>query len=31
MVWDIVVVGSRTEHAVDEEDAAEIDKLLEVV
>ncbi|GFV53294.1 hypothetical protein TNCV_1645261 [Trichonephila clavipes] len=31
MVLDIVVVGSRTEHAVDEEDAAETDKLLEVV
>ncbi|GFX25493.1 hypothetical protein TNCV_1407591 [Trichonephila clavipes] len=30
MVLDIVVVVSRTEHAVDEEDAAEIDKLLEV-
>ncbi|GFU36750.1 hypothetical protein TNCV_365201 [Trichonephila clavipes] len=28
---DVVVVVSRTEHAVDEEDAAEIDKLLEVV
>ncbi|GFV33712.1 hypothetical protein TNCV_4568271 [Trichonephila clavipes] len=31
MVLDIVVAVSRTEHAVDEEDAAEIDKLLEVV
>ncbi|GFU64051.1 hypothetical protein TNCV_732871 [Trichonephila clavipes] len=31
MVLDIVVVVSRTEHAVDEEDVAEIDKLLEVV
>ncbi|GFU97986.1 hypothetical protein TNCV_3150271 [Trichonephila clavipes] len=27
MVLDVVVVVSRTEHAVDEEDAAEIDKL----
>ncbi|GFX50937.1 hypothetical protein TNCV_2732881 [Trichonephila clavipes] len=26
MVLDIVVIVSRTEHAVDEEDAAEIDK-----
>ncbi|GFX62104.1 hypothetical protein TNCV_2228301 [Trichonephila clavipes] len=31
MVLDVVVVVSRTDHAVDEEDAAEIDKLLEVV
>ncbi|GFX39115.1 hypothetical protein TNCV_359291 [Trichonephila clavipes] len=31
MVLDIVVVVSRTEHAVDEEDEEEIDKLLEVV
>ncbi|GFU78033.1 hypothetical protein TNCV_4855111 [Trichonephila clavipes] len=31
MVLDIVVVVSRTEHVVDEEDAAEIDKLLEVM
>ncbi|GFW95747.1 hypothetical protein TNCV_19781 [Trichonephila clavipes] len=31
MESDIVVVVSRTGHAVDEEDAAEIDKLLEAV
>ncbi|GFV74731.1 hypothetical protein TNCV_1039691 [Trichonephila clavipes] len=31
MVLDVVVVVSRTEHAVDEEDAVEIDKLSEAV